>query len=146
MTRAKPDSRQAYSFFLDIPTRWNDNDIYGHINNSVYYFYFDTIVNRFLIDHDLLTLGESKVIGLVVETGANFFSPLAFPDHLVAGLRVSHLGNSSVKYEIAIFKENDEKASVQGHFVHVYVDEETRRPTALTNAFKSELQTLINSN
>lgn len=146
MSRPVPNKRDEYKYFLEIPTRWNDNDIYGHVNNSVYYLYFDTIVNRFLIDHGLLSLGESKVIGLVVETGANFFSPLAFPDELFAGLRVAHLGNSSVKYEVAIFKENDEKASVQGHFVHVYVDEETRRPTALTASFKSALQTLINSN
>lgn len=132
MPKPTPHTRSDYNHFLPIPTRWADNDVYGHVNNSVYYFYFDTVVNRFLIDEGLLEIGKSETVGLVVETGCSFFAPITFPDLIQAGLRVTKLGNSSVRYEIGLFRNDDDTASAQGHFVHVYVNEETRRPAALT--------------
>ena len=113
---------------LPIDTRWSDNDAYGHLNNVVFYSYFDTVVNQYLITRGVLNIDTSPVIGLVVETGCNYFASAAFPEQLVAGLRVAKLGNSSVRYEIALFREGIDEAIAQGHFVHVYVGRETRRP------------------
>lgn len=131
--RPEPHSLDAYVHTLTIPTRWNDNDVYGHINNAVYYFYFDTVVNQYLIEAGLLELGKSKTVGLVVDTGCSYFAPISFPDKVVAGLRVAKLGSSSVRYEIGLFRNDDTTASAQGHFVHVYVDEESRRPQPLSD-------------
>ena len=142
MSRAAPHSLKDYPHSLIIPTRWADNDVYGHINNAVYYFYFDTVVNRFLIDNGLLEIGKSDVIGLVVETGCSYFAPASFPDDIKAALRVAKLGNSSVTYEIALFKNDDTTAAAQGHFVHVYVDEKTRRPVAIDENMRKTLSTL----
>lgn len=140
MSRATPHTLTDYPHSLIIPTRWADNDVYGHINNAVYYFYFDTVVNRFLIDNGLLDIGKSKTIGLVVETGCNYFAPAAFPDNIKAALRVAKLGTSSVTYEIALFKNDDTTAAAQGHFVHVYVDEKTRRPVAIDENMRAKLE------
>ena len=123
MSKPEPHNLSDYPHKLTLQTRWNDNDIYGHINNAVYYFYFDTIVNRFLIENSLLELGKSDTIGLVVDTGCAYFAPLTFPDDVVAGLRVGKLGSSSVRYEIGLFRNDENLAAAQGHFVHVYVDE-----------------------
>ncbi len=142
MTRPTPHNLNDYSHYLSIPTRWNDNDIYGHVNNAVYYAFFDTVVNRFLINNGLLELGKSETIGLVVETGCSYFSPLSFPDIITAGLRVAKLGNSSVRYEIGLFRNDDTTAAAQGHFVHVYVDEKTRRPVAIDPKMRDVLKTL----
>ncbi|MDP8950465.1 MAG: acyl-CoA thioesterase [Actinomycetota bacterium] len=108
-----------------------DNDVYGHVNNVVYYSYFDTVVNEYLVASGSLDIEGSRVIGLVVETRCRFFRAIAFPDTVHAGLRVARLGNSSVRYEIGIFRNEEERAAAQGHFVHVYVDRETRRPAGL---------------
>jgi acyl-CoA thioester hydrolase len=108
-----------------------DNDVYGHVNNVVYYSYFDTVVNEYLVASGSLDIERSRVIGLVVETRCRFFRAIAFPDTVHAGLRVARLGNSSVRYEIGIFRNEEETAAAQGHFVHVYVDRETRRPAGL---------------
>ncbi|MDQ5827926.1 MAG: acyl-CoA thioesterase [Chloroflexota bacterium] len=108
-----------------------DNDVYGHVNNVVYYSYFDTVVNEYLVASGSLDIERSRVIGLVVETRCRFFRAIAFPDTVHAGLRVARLGNSSVRYEIGIFRNEEERAAAQGHFVHVYVDRETRRPAGL---------------
>jgi acyl-CoA thioester hydrolase len=108
-----------------------DNDVYGHVNNVVYYSYFDTVVNEYLVASGSLDIEKSRVIGLVVETRCRFFRAIAFPDTVHAGLRVARLGNSSVRYEIGIFRNEEETAAAQGHFVHVYVDRETRRPAGL---------------
>lgn len=143
MSRLAPDCREDYPFALRIPTRWNDNDIYGHVNNSVYYFFFDTVVNRWLIDNGLLTLGESETIGLVVETGCAYFAPITFPQDVTAGLRVSKIGTSSVRYEIGLFAGDDNETAARGHFVHVYVDEKTRRPVSLPDAMRSKLSELL---
>ncbi|MDQ5819610.1 MAG: acyl-CoA thioesterase [Actinomycetota bacterium] len=108
-----------------------DNDVYGHVNNVVYYSYFDTVVNEYLVASGSLDIERSRVIGVVVETRCRFFRAIAFPDTVHAGLRVARLGNSSVRYEIGIFRNEEERAAAQGHFVHVYVDRETRRPAGL---------------
>ena len=139
MSRADPHNLKDYPHSLIIPTRWADNDVYGHINNAVYYFYFDTVVNRFLIDNDLLEISQSDVIGLVVETGCSYFAPVSFPDDITAALRVAKLGTSSVTYEIALFKNDDTTAAAQGHFVHVYVDEKTRRPVKISDIMREKI-------
>lgn len=141
--RPRPDSRAAYAWFCGITTRWMDNDAYRHVNNVVYYSFFDTAVNRYLIEQGALDIEHSTVIGLVVETTCRYFSPLAFPDRLEAGVRVSRLGTSSVRYEVAIFREGDDIASAQGHFVHVYVERESNRPVALPDALRAALLPLV---
>ena len=124
-------TRAAYRHLLPLQTRWADNDVYGHINNVVYYGLFDTIVNEYLIRAGALDIHGGAVIGLVVETGCKYFAPLAFPEALEGGLRVAKIGNSSVRYELAIFRAGEEKPAAEGHFVHVYVDRATRRPVPL---------------
>ncbi|GAB3543679.1 thioesterase family protein [Noviherbaspirillum agri] len=119
-----------------------DNDVYGHVNNVVYYSWFDTVVNEFLIANDVLDIEHSPVIGLVIETQCNYFASVAFPEKVTAGLRVAKLGNSSVRYEVGIFREDEESASAQGHFVHVYVDRESRRPSAIPENMRAVLQTI----
>ena len=135
-------SRADYRHFLPITTRWLDNDLYGHINNTVYYSFFDTVVNRYLIEGGFLNLEASDVIGLVVETGCRYAKPLAFPQAVTAGLRVAHIGNSSVRYEIALFGGNDDDAAAEGFFVHVYVARESRKPVPLPDALRQLLQAL----
>jgi acyl-CoA thioester hydrolase len=140
--RAEAAKRGAYRHFQEITTRWMDNDVYGHVNNVVYYSWFDTAVNQFLVAAGVLDIERSPVIGLVIETQCNYFAPVAFPDRIVAGIAVSRLGNSSVRYEVGIFRGDDDTASAQGHFVHVYVDRTTRRPQALPEALRAILQTI----
>ena len=137
--RQEPDRLESYPYHLKLQTRWSDNDVYGHVNNSVYYFYFDTLVNRWLIENGLLEIGKSDVIGLVVETSCSYFASLKFPDDIVAGLRVSKTGRSSVRYEIGLFRNAEETASAQGHFTHVYVDEKTRRPKPISDIMIDKL-------
>ncbi len=119
-----------------------DNDAYGHVNNVVYYSFFDTAVNRFLIDRGVLRIDSSPVIGLVVETGCRFHRPLAFPDAIEVGVRVAYLGTSSVRYELGIFRAGDDTASAEGHFVHVYVARDTRTPTPLPAEMRAALQSI----
>ena len=130
--KPQPELRTAYRHFQSINTRWSDNDSYGHVNNVVYYSWFDTVVNTLLIQRGALDIHHGKTIGLVVETGCNYFAPLAFPETVELGMRVANLGRSSVRYEIGVFGANGLMAA-KGHFVHVYVDAETRRPTALAD-------------
>jgi acyl-CoA thioester hydrolase len=124
-------------------TRWMDNDAYGHVNNVVYYSYFDTVVNRYLIEAGALDVGKSPVIGLVVETHCQYFNPIAFPETVRIGLRVGEVGRTSVRYEIGIFRGHERRASAQGYFVHVYVDRATRRPAPLSRGLRSALKPLI---
>ncbi|MGY2050980.1 acyl-CoA thioesterase [Methylobacterium sp. JK268] len=140
--RPPPEPRAAYRRFVPILTRWGDNDVYGHVNNVVYYAFFDTAVNQVLIEEGALDILQSPVIGLVVETGCRYFRPVAFPDRLTAGIRVAHQGRSSVRYEVGLFREDEEEAAAQGHFVHVYVDRATNRPAPLPDALRAVLQTL----
>ncbi|WP_297731979.1 thioesterase family protein [uncultured Maricaulis sp.] len=132
-------ARDAYPRFRALPTRWADNDIYGHINNAAYYGFFDTAVNCFLIEEAGLDIHAGRVIGLVVETGCNYFAPLAYPETVEAGVRVARLGNSSVTYEIGLFKQGEDEPAAQGRFVHVYVDRDTRRPVALPDTMRAAL-------
>jgi acyl-CoA thioester hydrolase len=129
--------------FRPIGTRWADNDVYGHVNNVVYYSWFDTAVNAYLIEQGALDIHAGAVIGLVIETQCNYFAPLAFPQTVEAGLRVAHLGSSSVRYEVGLFAQGQEAAAACGHFVHVYVDRETRRPMPLPAPLKATLETLL---
>jgi acyl-CoA thioester hydrolase len=145
MSKPAAEARTAYPHFLSIPTRWMDNDVYRHVNNVVYYSYFDTAVNHYLISEGVLDIETSPVIGLVVETACQYFSPIAFPDIVEAGLRVAKLGNSSVRYEVGIFRNGAATASAQGHFVHVYVDRTTGRPTALPQALRTALRKIARS-
>jgi acyl-CoA thioester hydrolase len=132
-------NRDAYLYWQDLPTRWADNDIYGHVNNATYYGFFDTVVNNFLIEKAALDIQSGQMIGLVVETGCNYYSPIAFPESVDAGLRVAHVGNSSVQYELGLFARADTQPRAQGHFTHVYVDRNSRRPVALPNKFRAIL-------
>ena len=129
-TRPQPDGREAYARFVPLTTRWMDNDVYGHLNNVVYYSLFDTAVNSLLIEAGALDIHGGEVIGLVVETHCNFFESLAFPQRIEAGVRVANLGRSSVRYEIGLFAEGVSSCAARGHFVHVYVDRDSRRPVA----------------
>ena len=141
--RPVPRARDAYRHFQQISTRWMDNDAYGHINNVVYYSYFDTVVNRYLIEAGVLDVQRGAVIGLVVETHCNYFSPLSFPQTVDTGLRVAKLGASSVRYEIGLFGGGAPLTAACGHFVHVYVDRESRRPAPLPPALIQTLQGLL---
>ena len=140
--RPTAQPRHAYRVFRDIPTRWMDNDIYGHVNNVVYYSWFDTAVNAYLIEQGALDIHHGKVIGLVVETQCHYFAPLAFPDTVQAGLRVAHIGRSSVRYEVGLFARQQPHSAAAGHFVHVYVDRQTRRPAPLPDSLQAVLADL----
>jgi len=141
--RPQPQPRSAYRAFHSIGTRWADNDIYGHVNNVVYYSWFDTAVNGHLIDQGALDIHHGGVIGLVIETQCNYFEPLAFPQTIHAGLRVARLGQSSVRYEVGLFAEQGEWSAAAGHFIHVYVDRQTRRPVPLPDALRAALTPLV---
>ena len=136
-------TRAAFRRFLAIPTRWMDNDNYGHVNNVVYYSYFDTVVNEHLIREGGLDIHAGPVIGLVVETCCRFHRPLSFPGVVDAGLRVVRLGNTSVKYEIGLFAADAQEAAATGHFVHVWVDRATNRPAAIPVAIRAALAPLV---
>ena len=140
--RPQPEPRSAYRRFSTITTRWMDNDAYGHVNNVVYYSWFDTAVNGYLIEAGALDIHAGEVIGLVIETRCNYFAPLAFPQAVEAGLRVAHLGRSSVRYEVGLFAQRQPVSAAGGHFVHVYVDRATRRPAELPAALLAALQPL----
>lgn len=141
--RPQARHRDEFRAFRSITTRWADNDAYGHVNNVVYYSWFDTAVNAHLIEQGVLDIERSPVIGLVVETQCQYFAPLAFPQSVEAGLRVARLGASSVRYEVGLFAQGDERTAAHGHFVHVYVDRHTRRPTELPPALRTVLQRLL---
>ncbi|MEJ7731446.1 MAG: thioesterase family protein [Polyangiaceae bacterium] len=138
--RPSPEPRAAYRWFADVPTRWMDNDVYGHVNNVVYYAYFDTVINRFLIAEGGLDIHAGAIIGLCVESQCAFLAAVSFPADLEAGLRVAHLGNSSVRYEVGIFARGAPVAAAQGHFVHVFVDRASRRPVELPAPLRAALQ------
>jgi len=132
-------TRADYRWFLSMPTRWMDNDVYGHVNNVTYYSFFDTAVARFLVENGVLDLATSTRVGLVVETSCRYHAPIAFPDTVTCGLRCGRLGTSSIRYEIGIFRNEEMQASAEGHFVHVYVERATQDravplPAALRDA------------
>lgn len=143
MTKQAPPSRDRYPHFLQIQTRWMDNDVYGHVNNVIYYSYFDTIVNEYLISSGVLNIAKSDTIGLVAHTECDYFAPITFPDTVYAGLLVSRLGRTSVTYEIALFSNDSKQAAALGNFVHVYVDRKTQRSTVLPEPLQEALQRLV---
>ncbi len=136
-------TRGDYRVFQRIPTRWNDNDVYGHVNNVVYYAFFDTAVNRYLIEQGVLDIQHGAVIGLVVETSCTYQQPIAFPDVIDVGIRVAKIGNSSVRYELAIFRNDATESAAHGYFVHVYVDRATQRPTPIPAPLRRVLEQLV---
>lgn len=142
MSRPQPLHRDAFEHFEPVQTRWMDNDIYGHVNNVVYYAYFDSCVNRFLFEQGVLDFNHGTTAGLVVNSSCSYFQPLAFPQTASAGLRVLHLGTSSVQYELAIFRHGDQVACAQGTFTHVYVDRQTRRPVPVPANMRAVLAPL----
>lgn len=131
MAAADIPVRDDYRYFVDIDTRWQDNDVYGHVNNVVYYSYFDTAANRLLIHEGGLDIHTAEVIGVVAESQCRYFAGVAFPDALEAGVRIAHLGNRSVRYEIAIFRKGEQEARAAGYFVHVFVERASNRPVPI---------------
>ena len=143
MAEKKPIGRRAdYRYFVPLTTRWSDNDIYGHINNVTYYSYFDSVANHFLIERGGLDIHAGHVIGLVVSSGCAYHAALAYPDALQGGMRVNRLGNSSVEYGLAIFRDGDEQAAAEGFFTHVFVDRQSRRPTPIPDSLRAALENL----
>jgi acyl-CoA thioester hydrolase len=140
MSRPQPALRAQYPHFQAIPTRWMDNDVYAHVNNVIYYSFFDTAVNQYLIEQGVLEIETSEVIGLVVETKCNYFSPITFPDIVHAGLNVEKLGTSSVRYGIGLFCNDGAEAAAQGHFVHVYVDRASRKAVPVPAGMRAALE------
>lgn len=134
--------RDDYGYFTPISTRWSDNDIYGHINNVVYYSYFDSVANHFLIHRGQLDIHNGDTIGLVVNSGCNYHQALAYPETLTGAMRVNRLGNSSVEYGLAIFREGEEQAAAEGYFTHVFVDRTSRRPTPIPDVLRCALAEL----
>ena len=140
MTKKIRQTRAGYPHFLVIPTRWMDNDVYGHVNNVVYYSYFDTVINEYLIRAGGLDIEESPVVGVCAESLCRYRAPLAFPEPVEAGLRVGHLGRTSARYEIGLFKEGEDEAAAQGHFVHVFVDRRAMTPVPIPAAIRKALE------
>ena len=134
--------RRDYKHFQPITTRWHDNDIYGHVNNVVYYGFFDTAVNNYLIQQGGLDIQDGDIVGFVVSSACDYFASIAYPDLIEVGLRVAKLGNSSVQYELAIFREGAQEASAAGRFVHVFVERASNRPTAIPPRLRAALEAL----
>ena len=142
-SRPQPQSRAAYAHFSPITTRWMDNDIYGHVNNVTYYSYFDSAVNAYLIAEGGLDIHGGEVVGFVVSSSCDYFASIAFPDRIEIGLRVGKLGNSSVQYELAVFKADEEEACAAGRFVHVFVDRSSNRPVSIPENLRAALTVLL---
>jgi len=140
MPHPQPSTRTDYAFITPITTRWSDNDIYGHVNNVTYYSYFDTVANTYLIEYGHLNIHADQVVGYVVNSGCNYYAPVAFPDKLEGGLRVNRLGVSSVEYGVAIFKEGEDIAVADGHFVHVFVDKQSNKSVPIPDMIRKALE------
>ena len=143
--RPVPSSRSAYRAFRALTTRWMDDDIYGHMNNVVHYSLFDTAVNAWLVENRVLNIQSGGWIGLVAETGCRYFTYLAFPDVVHAGIRVDRVGETSVRYGVGLFRNDEQVAAAEGFFVHVYVDRRTRRPKPLSAELRRALNTIAAS-
>lgn len=140
----KPTDRRAdFAHFLELQTRWDDNDVYGHVNNVVYYAYFDTVINRFLVDEAELDVLQDTLIGICVESQCRYLASVSFPERIEAGLRVGKLGTSSVRYELGIFRVGNDEPCAIGHFVHVFVDRATRRPMPVPGHLRAALTRLV---
>jgi len=143
VSRPEPRSRSAYRAWRTIPTRWADNDAYGHVNNVVHYAWFDTAVNAWLVEAGMLDIEHGDQIGLVVETGCRYFAPLSFPESADVGIAVERLGSSSITYRLGIFAEGSDAAAAEGEFTHVYVDRASRRPKPLPPEWRTRLEALV---
>lgn len=141
--KKNPSHISEYNYFCELSTRWNDNDIYGHMNNIIYYALFDTAVNKWLIKNKLIDIKNGQNIGLIVQSGCNYFSSFEYPENINAGIRVTKIGKTSVRYEVGLFKEKEELSSADGFFIHVYVDRKTNKPIALNYDFKNALDTIF---
>ena len=137
----KPDTktREQYAFFFPIQTRWADNDMYGHVNNVTYYSYFDTAAHALLIQHAGFDLRNTPIIGLVVDSACSFLQELSYPEIIEVGVAIEKIGNSSLRYDLAIFKQGQNEAAAQGHFVHVFVDRQTRKSTSIPEDMRDAL-------
>ena len=142
MSKSRVPGRGDYKVFYPITTRWSDNDIYGHVNNVTYYSYFDTAANRYLIEEGGLDIEDSRIVGYVVNSGCEYHAPITYPESLEAGVRVDRLGNSSVQYGIAIFREGEEQAAAHGHFVHVFVDRAADKSVPIPGNLRTALARL----
>jgi len=142
VSRPVARGRDAYRWYMTIATRWADNDAYGHVNNTVFYQWFDTAVNQWLIEAGLLDIERGDPIGLVVETGCSFFAPLSFPGEVEVGIAVDQLGTSSVTYRIGVFQAGATESLAQGNFTHVYVNRDSRRPAPLPDSWRQVLEML----
>lgn len=142
MSRQMPETRDRYAAFVPITTRWMDNDVYNHVNNVVYYSFFDTAVNSYMLREGVLELPSCTVVCLVVDTGCQYFAPISFPDEVHCGLRVAHLGKSSVRFEIGVFRNDEQTAAAQGHFVHVACDAATHKPVPMPADMRAALERL----
>ena len=142
MTRPEPRPRSVYRHFTRFSTRWGDNDVYGHVNNTVFYQWFDSAVNAWLVGQGLLDIAVGDPIGLVVETGCRFFAPLSFPGDVEVGMTVEHIGVSSVTYHLGVFAPRADVAAAEGHLTHVAVGRDTRRPVALPGEWRERIETL----
>jgi acyl-CoA thioester hydrolase len=134
--------RSSFPHFIAIPTRWMDNDVYGHVNNVQYYSYFDTAVNQYLIEQGVLDIHNGDVVGFVVDSGCSYFSPVAFPDTVHVGIRVARLGSSSVRYEIGIYRNDEAQPAAAGHFVHVYVERASNRAVPIPQPVRQVLEAI----
>ncbi len=141
--RRAPSAKEDYRYFRPVSTRWHDNDIYGHVNNVVYYAFFDTVINAYLIEAGGLDPWRDRVVGFCVESGCRYLRPISFPRPIVAGLRVGHIGNSSVRYEVGIFEGDAALASAEGYFVHVFVDRDRARPVPVPDRIRRALEALL---
>ena len=141
MSDKKPrETRAAYKHFLDIPTRWMDNDIYGHVNNVVYYSYFDTVINKYLIEAGGLDIHDATTIGVCAESACKYHQGIAYPEVIAAGLRVGHLGNRAVRYEIGLFRAGQDQSAADGHFVHVWVERASMAPIPIPDGIRTALE------
>jgi acyl-CoA thioester hydrolase len=145
MPRTPPPSRSDYQRFAEIGTRWDDNDIYGHLNNTVHYRIFDTVINSFLLEQGILDFRNGEQVFLIIETGCQYFAELAYPNKIDAGYRVAHLGTSSIRYDIGLFRQGENSAAAAGHFVHVNVDKKSRAPQPISAQARACLTALIPS-
>jgi acyl-CoA thioester hydrolase len=143
--RASVETRSRYRHFLSLQTRWADNDLYGHVNNVTYYSYFDSVVNRYLVDAGGLDIFRGQVIGVVVETMCRFVKPLAFPEAIDAGLRIRKIGTSSVRYEVGVFRAGEDEAAAHGYVVHVFVERATNKPVPVPAPIREALGRILAS-
>jgi acyl-CoA thioester hydrolase len=143
MSRKQPAHRSDYRWFHAATTRWMDNDIYGHVNNVVYFSYFDTAVSLFEVEHRLIDLERSPLICVAAEAQCQYHQSIAFPDRVTIGIRCGRIGNSSVRYELGVFRNQDEQAAAEGYFVHVFVERKTMRPVPIPDHVRAALQTIL---